>query len=154
LPRRRGRRGSMQIAVRTFGGFSFLVSVLTVAGQTTDRRLKIEINLYNYSGVAQAVVSRAEQEAARIYEFAGVTMEWRTCPTNAEELKQNTTCELAAAPTRFTLRLLSDEMGRRFPLNNDIYGFALLSLNGGFGVTASVFADRVRKAATGQEGMG
>jgi hypothetical protein len=64
-----------------------------------------------------------------------------------EELAKNTNCDLPASSTRFIFRLLSNEMAQRFPVHSDIYGFALLSLNGGFGVTATVFADRAREIA-------
>lgn len=52
----------------------------------------------------------------------------------------NTTCDLPADPTRFKL-------------GSDICGFALLPVNGGFGVVASVFADPAREMVTDEEGQ-
>jgi hypothetical protein len=45
-------------------------------------------------------------------------------------------------------------MAKRFPVHDDIYGFALLSMNGGFGVTANVFADRTKQMASDEETQG
>jgi len=144
----------MAITGRTFRGFSLLLSLGPLGAQTPEIALKIEVNLYTYSGVSAAVLARAERETARIYGRVGVAMEWRNCPFTQEELAQNTNCDLPAAPTRFTLRLLSNEMAQRVPVHSDIYGFALLSLNGGFGVTANVFADRAREMAARAESEG
>ena len=127
--------------------------VLSVA-QSLETPLKIEVHLYNYSGVTAEVLARAEQETARIYRHLGVGMEWRHCLRTAEELEKKTTCDLPTTSTRFTLRLLSKEMAQSFPVHDDIYGFALLSINGGFGVVANVFADRAREIATEEETRG
>ena len=117
-------------------------------------RLKIEVHIYNYSGVSAAGLARAEQETARIFRRLGVEMEWQNCPSTAQELEQNTACDLPATPTRFTLRLLSNEMADTFPLSGDIYGFALLPVQKGFGVVANVFADRAREIAAHEQTHG
>ena len=122
--------------------------------QSLETPLKIEVHLYNYSGVSAEVLARAEQETARIYRRLGVEMEWRHCLRTADELEKKTTCDLPTTSTKFTLRLLSKEMAQRFPVHDDIYGFALLSINGGFGVVANVFADRARETATEEETRG
>jgi len=119
--------------------------------QSPETPLKIEVHLYNYSGVSAEALARGEQETARIYRHLGVEMEWRHCPRTAEELEQNPTCDLPASTTTLTVRLLSNEMGHRFPVHDDIYGFALLPLNQGFGATANVFADRARDMAADDE---
>jgi len=144
----------MDITGRALRGFGLLLSLVPLGAQPPETALKIEVHLYNYSGVATLELARAEQETARIYGRVGITVEWRDCPLTAEQLAHNTTCDLPAAPTRFTLRLLSNEMAKRFPVHDDIYGFALLSINGGFGVTANVFADRAREMASDEETQG
>jgi hypothetical protein len=144
----------MGITWKTLSGFCLLVSLVGMGAQSPETVLKIEVHLYNYSGVTAEALARAEQETARIYGRAGIAVVWRDCPLTAEQLAQNTTCDLPAAPTRFTLRLLSNEMAKRFPVHDDIYGFALLSMNRGFGVTANVFADRVKQMASDEETQG
>jgi hypothetical protein len=142
----------VEIAGRTFGGFCLLLSLVRSYAQSPEAGLKIDVHIYNYSGVSAEALARAEQETARIYRRLGVEMEWRNCPLTPEELAQNTTCDLAATPTRFTVRLLSNEMAHRFPVGSDIYGFALLPVDRGFGVLVNVFADRAQEM-TADEGL-
>ena len=122
---------------------------LTIHAQPAEIGLKIEVHIYNYAGASKETLARAEQETVRIYRSLGVEMEWRNCPRTAEELAENSACELPAAPTRFIVRFLSDEMAHRFPLGDDIYGFALLPIGGGFGVLVNVFADRTQETRDG-----
>ncbi len=60
----------------------------------------------------------------------------------------------ANAPTRFTLRLLTNAMAERFPVGRDTFGFALLPVNGGFGMLANVFSERAREMGSGAESQG
>jgi hypothetical protein len=139
------------IAERGSSGDAQWLSLTGLSAQPAETGLKIAIHLYNYSGVSAEVLARAEQETARIYQHLGVEMEWRHCLRTAEELETKTICDLPTTSTKFTLRLLSKEMAQRFPVHDDIFGFALLSINGGLGVVANVFADRAREIATGEE---
>ena len=128
----------------------FLTSLaLPINARTAENgRLTIEVHIYNYSSVSAVALARAEKETARIYQRLGVAMEWRNCPRTAEELAQSAACDFPAASTRFTLRLLSDEMAHTFPLSGEIYGFALLPVHNGYGVVADVFAIPAPKATT------
>ena len=141
----------MSITGQALISFSLLLSLVALGSQSPETALKIDVHLYNYSGVTAETLTRAEQETARIYGRFGVEIEWRNCPLTVEELAQNTTCNLPAAPTRFTLRLLSNEMAQRFLVDDDIYGFALLPVKGRFGVLANVFADRTQEMAVDEE---
>ena len=128
---------------------------LPINARTAENgRLTIEVHIYNYSSVSAVALARAEKETARIYQRLGVAMEWRNCPRTAEELAQSAACDFPAASTRFTLRLLSDEMAHTFPLSGEIYGFALLPVHNGYGVVADVFADRARKITTDEQSHG
>ena len=132
----------------------FCGGIVPSVAQSPGTQLKIEVHLYNYSGVTAEVLARAEQETARIYLRFGVEVEWRNCLRTADELQKKTACDLPATSTGFTLRLLSKEMAQRFPVYDDTYGFALLSINGGFGVVANVFADRAGELAPEEETRG
>ncbi|HKW98222.1 MAG TPA: hypothetical protein VJN43_10850 [Bryobacteraceae bacterium] len=145
----------MPISGRTFGSLGLLLSLVPLLAQKPETALKIEVSVYDYAGASEATLARAEQETARIYDRLGIAMEWRSCLPTGGGLAHVTACNVPAAPTRFVLRLLSEEMAQRLPVHNDIYGFALLSLKGGFGVTANVFADRAREMAArgGNEGV-
>jgi hypothetical protein len=113
--------------------------------------LDIEIDIYNYAGVSLETLARAEQETARVYRHAGIAAVWLNCPLTEQELAFNRACDRPGAPTRFILRFLSKAMARKFPLSGDIFGFAVTSLNGGFGVVANVFADRVQEMTADAE---
>ena len=141
----------MSIAGKTFSGFGLLVSLVGLGAQSPETPLKIEVQLYNYAGVTAEALARAEQETARIYRRLGVEMEWRSCPLPAEDLGQNTTCDLPAAPTKLTVRLLSNEMAHRVPVGDD-FGFAQLPVKDEFGVLVNVFSDRAREM-TADEGF-
>jgi len=142
----------MSIRWKAFSGFGLLVSLVGLGARSPETPLKIEVHLYDYARVTTEALVRAEQETARIYRRLGVEMEWSNCPLTHEEAAQNSTCDLPATPTTFTVRLLSNEMSRRFPVGNDIYGFALLPIESGFGVLVNVFADRAREM-TADEGL-
>ncbi|HET9320086.1 MAG TPA: hypothetical protein VFO27_09925 [Bryobacteraceae bacterium] len=125
--------------------------VVVLSAQSSETELNITVHVYNYASVSPDTLAGAEQETARIYQQAGLSIEWLNCPRTAEELAQNTTCNVPGGPTIFTLRLLSNEMAQRFPVSGDIFGFALLPVYGGFGVLANVFADRAHDITPDQE---
>ena len=126
-----------------------LLTTLAIAlrAQSQKTPFRIHIHIYNYAGISDEALARAEQETARIFRRVGVLTEWLDCPLNAEEPSRNNTCDVPAASARFTLRLLSNTMAERFPLGHDFFGFALLPVSGGFGVMANVFAERAKEMA-------
>jgi hypothetical protein len=132
---------------------SWLLTSVGVAAQaqSTEVGLMIEIHLYNYAGVSAETLARAQRETARIYQRIGVALDWRICPLNAGELNENTACDVPCMHPQFTLRLLPNAVAQQLPIGGDIFGFALLPLNQGFGVTASVFAGRVQDIAADDE---
>src|SRR5215813_5538893 len=134
-----------------FTGLGLLLTLVRLNAQTLATELKIEVHVYNYSGVTGESLIRAEQEAARIFQQAGIAATWLDCPITAEEAKRNRACALPDAPTRLTLRLLSNSMADGLGISGDIFGSAILPVKDGFGVVANVYADRMRSLATGRE---
>ena len=131
-------------------GFTGLTLVLNLAGlgaQPPETGLKIEIHIYNYSSINDEMLARAEQETTRIFIHIGVGAIWRVCPRTSNEAVYNRACALPDAPTRLTLRLLTNSMADALQIGSDIFGSALLPDNEGFGVVANVYADRVRELA-------
>ncbi len=126
-----------------FTGLGLLLSLVRLSAQTATEELKIEVHIYNYSGVTGQRVTRAEQEAARIFEHAGIATTWLDCPLTAAEAKRNNFCAVPDAPMRLTLRLLSNSMADSLGITGDIFGSALQPANGGYGVVANVYADRI-----------
>jgi len=128
-----------------------LLSLAGLAAQPPDTGLRIEVHVYNYSVVSHEMLVRAEQESARIFERIGVATIWLDCPLTSQEAVRNRTCALPDAPTRVTLRLLSNSMADRLGVGGDIFGSALLPAEQGFGVVANVYADRTRELADRRE---
>jgi hypothetical protein len=127
------------------------LSVPRLGAQPPDTVLKIEVHVYNYSAVSSEKLVRAEQEAARIFERIGVATTWLDCPLTSQEAARNRACALPDAPTRLTLRLLSNPMANSLGVSGDVFGSALLPDTEGFGVMANVYADRTREHADHRE---
>ncbi|MBZ5593739.1 MAG: hypothetical protein LAP39_15985 [Acidobacteriia bacterium] len=134
-----------------FTGLGVLLGLAGLDAQPPQTELKIEVDIYNYSAVPAETLARAEQETARIFERTGVATMWLDCPRTSEEGSRNRACVLPDAPTRLTLRLLSNSMADSFGAGGDIFGSALLPAREGFGVVANVYADRTRALAGGRE---
>ena len=126
---------------------------VVLCAQSHITGLKIHIHIYNYAGLSRETLARTEHEGARIFQRIGIETEWLDCPLNEEQLSRNSTCDLPGAPSRFTLRLLSNTMAERFPMGHEFFGFALLPVTGDFGVMANVFAERAQEMGGGAESM-
>jgi hypothetical protein len=134
-----------------FTGLSLWLSLAGLGAQPTDTGLKIEIHIYNYSAVSPEMLVRAEQESARIFERIGIVTTWQHCPLTSQDAIRNRACAPPGAPTRLSLRLLSNSMADSFGVGGDIFGSALLPTQEGFGVMANVYADRARELADRRE---
>ena len=120
---------------------------VAVQAETPDPELRFQVLVYNYAGVSPGTLSHAKQEAGRMYGQIGVAVEWRDCPLPAEEGQPEPLCGLPSAPTRLSLRLLSNSMGQRVTPRYDVLGWAFLPANGSFGLTANVFVGRAWQRA-------
>jgi hypothetical protein len=143
--------GDMSITGIGFKGLSLWLSLAGLGAQTPDTGLKMEVHIYNYSTVSPEMLVRAELETARIFERIGVATTWLVCPLTSQEAVRNRACALPSAPTRFTLRLLSNSMADSLGVGGDIFGSARLPEKEGFGVVADVYADRTRELADRRE---
>ena len=134
-----------------FTVLSFLLNVVGLGAQSGEPGMKIEVQIYNYSAFSAETLARTEQETSRIFERIGVTTILRFCPHTSQEEVRNEACTLPEAPTRLTLRLFSNSKANRGKLGADVFGYALLPANEGFGVAANVYADRIQKPPDGGE---
>src|SRR4026208_361660 len=74
------------------------------------------VHIYNYSKVPSRMLVRAEQEATRIFQRIAIETKWVDCPLTEEQRVRNSACDVPGAPSRFTLRLLSNTLAERLPL--------------------------------------
>jgi hypothetical protein len=122
--------------------------------QSQAANLRIHIHLYNYADIPRGALVQAEQEAAKIFKRIGIQTEWQVCPLPEERFSRNSACESPESASRFTMRLLSNTMAERLRSGGDFFGLASLPAGGGFGVRASIFAERATKMAGNPEWSG
>lgn len=134
---------------RLFGSWLLLIAAVTLDAQP----LKVEVLIYNYAGVSAETLARAEREAARIYDRAGIETEWLDCPLTSEVAARYPACQLPVSPTRPILRILSRSMAGRIGLTQTAFGSALLPEDGGFAMTAQVCAHCAEELAKGGKAM-
>jgi hypothetical protein len=138
--------------MKTLIGRWLLASLgLTMLAEAREPGLRIEVLVYNYAGLSAETLAKAEQEAARIYERAGLETQWLDCPLSPAEADQYPACQLPVGVTRLALRLLSREMAERRKSDPMTFGFALLPEGGGFGTIVNVYPHRAGELAKGRE---
>ena len=138
--------------MKTLIGRWLLASLgLTMLAEAREPGLRIEVLVYNYAGLSAETLAKAEQEAARIYERAGLETQWLDCPLSPAEAAQYPACQLPVGVTRLALRLLSREMAERRKSDPMTFGFALLPEGGGFGTIVNVYPHRAGELAKGRE---
>jgi len=54
---------------------------------------RLSVHVYNYAGVPVQTLLRAEQEAARTFQPAGITAAWLDCPLTPEQASQFPACQ-------------------------------------------------------------
>ena len=114
--------------------------------------LKINVGVYNYERVPDAILTRAKQEATRVFARVGVETVWVDCATSPAERPKYPACQrlLQSGPLFLSLKILSRSMAEalhpRFP-STSYFGFAMLDTHGGFGSYASIFFHRVKQRA-------
>ncbi len=122
------------------GSWFLLGLVGTLQAEVPRLQSKIQVFVYNYAGVSHETLARAEIEAARIYNRAGIETEWLDCPLSPDKASQYPACQLPVSPARLALRILSRSMSDRFGLSQATFGSALFPDDGGFGMVAQVCA--------------
>ena len=136
------KRSRVAAVVMTF----FVTAPIQSIARDLKTRLKIEIHVYNYSAVSAEALSRAGLENVRIFGQIGIAIIWLVCPliTSQEEVRDEG-CALPDAPTKLTVRLFSNSVANRGRIGPDVFGYALLPGDEGFGLAANVYADRIQK---------
>jgi hypothetical protein len=102
-------------------------------GTAQDKSLQITVLVNDTAGVERSVLRRAEREAARLFESAGIEIQWVNC-AEADE------CRHILGPKEFVLHIV--------PMGNTrsdfVFGEAFLGEDGR-GQYSDVFFDRLRQ---------
>jgi hypothetical protein len=101
-----------------------LGAVLAAALCAAEPSPKITVFVYNYAAIPPEVLAQTEAETARIYQLAGIEIQWLDCPLSPGEASQFPACQVPPGPTRLALRILSQSMADRLRQAQDSFGFA------------------------------
>ncbi|MCP5113966.1 MAG: hypothetical protein GY953_24295, partial [bacterium] len=110
----------------------------------TQPETAMVVRVYDFAGVQEDVLERAEMIAGQIFQHAGIEMDWTGCPTSVEERDQYPDCLGPIGPRDLILRILP-AVNQEFAKQKHVFGAAALPGNGGFGVVANIYYDRVEQ---------
>jgi hypothetical protein len=135
------------------GRFLFLaiLGVLDCCGRPAEAAAEqsFTVLVFNYAGVPQSVLERAEREAGRIVGSAGVRLRWLNCSDQSGEAAAG--CTQSPGSLQVLLHLLPRTATRRLAEPGS-FGFALPLADDGPGFFAGVFCDRVAQLVTPRVG--
>jgi hypothetical protein len=117
-----------------------LSAVLASSLGAAEPGSKVTVFVYNYADVPPEVLVLTEAEASRIYQQAGIEIQWLDCPLAPKDAGQFPACQVPPAPTRLALRILSQSMAERLRQAEDSFGFAMIPEDGSFAMVANVFS--------------
>lgn len=109
--------------------------------------------LYDYVGVPREILGRSKSQATLIYRASGIRLDWRNCPTTAEELLENRACRERPGAMRLVLRLIDFEAALPLKLSSETFGVSWIPDDGSFAYMATVCADRAHRLARAKPGL-
>ena len=123
------------------------ISVALNAGQTSgdSPSLGITVFVYNYAGVEQGSLERAERIAGQTFRHAGIEIAWVGCPTTEQERSKYTACRTKDGPRPLVLRIMP-KAPDQFTNYPHVFGAAYLGDGSKRATVADIFLDRVEKA--------
>ncbi len=133
-------RGLELILLLTFASFCHATPQSTAPA---DGGMRIVVRVYDYAGVSRGTLAKAEEEASRIYDEAGVELAWLECATSQPEAEKHSACELPMGALPVDLRILPAYMAARMNSNRIELGRALPSSRTGSASAAWVFYERI-----------
>ena len=100
----------------------------------------VSVRVLNYAEAAPATVAKAEREAGRILNDAGLKVVWLDCPVGQSTVEATDPCRQPLIPTDLLLRVLSDHSRRG--IQYESFGFAVAP------ALASVYYEHAMSLAT------
>ena len=117
-----------------------LTAVLVSSLGAAEPGSKITVFVYNYAAITSEVIAETEAAASRIYQQAGIQIDWLDCPLSPKDAGRFPACQIPPGPTRLALRILSRSMAERLRQAGDSFGFAMIPEDGSFAIVANVFS--------------
>jgi hypothetical protein len=106
---------------------------------------RIRIRVYDYAGVSEDVLQKAEDVTTGIFQKAGVDFVWFTCARN-RKFSDKASCPDAMDPTDLILNLVPQSMSKVLRRKDEVEGMAVEGPDEFYG-HAWVFFDRAREVA-------
>src|SRR5512147_2791627 len=104
----------------------------------------LTVGVYDYAGVPHEVLSRAEEDAARILSRAGVKVKWMACPRPPEDAARGFTCTAIREQGGLFINVLRNAQAKQLGRPHSIYGETVHPS------VAYVFAEKARTTAVGR----
>ena len=125
-------------------GLFVILAVLPLSStQTTiPPSLEVSISVYDHAHVSSKTLAKAEQEAHRVFQQAGIETVWITCLPKPEKIEPTNGCSLVDA-THLMLNIIPRGLSARDRNRNGELGTALLSEKGA-NYYAYAFLDHVQ----------
>jgi hypothetical protein len=111
-----------------------------------DSNSRITIWAYNYAHVSKQDLAGGERVTARVFEQAGMTLEWVDCPVSNAEVKAHPICQEHMRSSELALVILPSFSGMHLDAGHTL-GFSQVFLDGSFGHYAYVSYEQVEAAA-------
>ncbi|MCP5116767.1 MAG: hypothetical protein GY953_38560 [bacterium] len=132
----------------TIAALAGLVLILTpdLRARTpkTDTDREISIRVYNYAGLSDSVLERAQRETAHILRETGIETRWVACALKAVDLDKFPECNRRRAKADLVLAIVPREMAKKMDKRHDVFGVAA-SADSGKGYRASIFHHRIKE---------
>ncbi|HEX8882133.1 MAG TPA: hypothetical protein VF749_18955, partial [Candidatus Acidoferrum sp.] len=128
---------------------SFFALVIVLEGRLSGRatpnspneeKAQVTVSVYNEAAVPGEVLSRAEQAASRIFQRAGIEVNWLDCQLPAASEEASITCREAAFPKHLHLRIVRKSAG----LKGEAMGISFQGEDG-MGCFADLFYEPMEK---------
>ena len=113
--------------------------------------LAISVRVYNYAGILDGRLTRAQKEAARVLGQAGIEAKWVRCAIPGSEIPSNPICRSQPTPADIVVKLLPRKMARRLMKHHSEFGLAFTAKGEGFGSNLSIFYHRVDELAESRQ---
>jgi hypothetical protein len=117
------------------------------ATASIEPRFQMTVRIYNYAGVTNGTLIRAEEEGTRIFQKAGVEVAWLECGVSPLPEGQIPDCQPPLGAIAVNMRVLPASMAGGFKASREEMGFAVVSARAGSASDAWVFYQRVEDAA-------
>ena len=119
----------------------FLVDpALLKAAKPNTPSATLMILVYNYARLPERGLDRAESEANRVFQQAGLKTVWVGCPVTAVEASGLSSCPKEANPRDLVLKIIPQFNAKREGFSDSLFGFAA-------GFQVSVISERVEDIA-------